>query len=236
MVVRCCPCNGNRARCIRCSCVKNNQPCVSCVPKRLGNCHNIPSSRSRGSPSPSPESVHFTSPNSSSSSGSFPNASSPSPITVDRDAGLNKDTSILQQSEVDDLMLKAYGTHRRLHTSPDWTTCWHTITQLTGSHYFLPAGVVGHRYVTTLTAEIELLPQGIHASERLIVFSSKETGWLKEQKRSDGPLIDVCLCGQTKISMHLFKRQFDVTICFSWLERERATTSLPIMSQGFSPD
>ena len=91
---------------------------------------------------------------------------------MDKDAGLNKDTSILQQSEVDDLMLKAYGTHRRLHTSPDWTTRWQTITQLTGSHYFLPTGVVGRRYVTTLTAEIELLSQGIHASERLIVFSS----------------------------------------------------------------
>ena len=69
-------------------------------------------------------------------------------------------------------MLKAYGTHRRLHTSPDWTTRWLTITQLTGLHYFLPTGVVGRRYVTTLTVEIELLSQGIHASERLIVFSS----------------------------------------------------------------
>ena len=45
----CCKCN-RTGRCLNCSCVKRGQPCLSCLPQRLGNCANTgqirPSSQS----------------------------------------------------------------------------------------------------------------------------------------------------------------------------------------------
>ena len=176
MADRCCSCNGSRARCIRCSCVQNRQLCVSCDAKRLGTCHNLPSSQSRArSPSPRQESVHLYSSTSDLShiSASSPRASSSAPNTVDRDTGLDDDTRILQQNEIDNLLMEAYDTpETAIFVSPVWSSRWLSITQLTGSHYFLPTGAVGRHYVTLLTEEIKLLSQQIHTSERLIVFSS----------------------------------------------------------------
>ena len=40
MAAHCCPCNGERARFVRCVCVREKHPCVSCHPKRAGNCKN----------------------------------------------------------------------------------------------------------------------------------------------------------------------------------------------------
>ena len=37
---RCCPCNGNRAKCWRCHCWKNGLPCSSCCPGERGACQN----------------------------------------------------------------------------------------------------------------------------------------------------------------------------------------------------
>ena len=34
----CCTCNGVRARCVRCICVKNGTPYVSCLPRKSGSC------------------------------------------------------------------------------------------------------------------------------------------------------------------------------------------------------
>ena len=41
MAARCCPCNGAKAKCIRCVCVKNGLPCISCCPSKLGYCQNV---------------------------------------------------------------------------------------------------------------------------------------------------------------------------------------------------
>ena len=41
----CCTCNGVRARCVRCICVKNGTPCVSCLPRKSGSCSNTLQSR-----------------------------------------------------------------------------------------------------------------------------------------------------------------------------------------------
>ena len=38
-VTRCCRCNG-AAKCLRCSCVRNNTPCSHCLPGDSGKCHN----------------------------------------------------------------------------------------------------------------------------------------------------------------------------------------------------
>ena len=37
----CCTCNGVRARCVRCICVKNGTPCASCLPRKSGSCSII---------------------------------------------------------------------------------------------------------------------------------------------------------------------------------------------------
>ena len=56
--------------------------------------------------------------------------------------------------------------------SSDWAKRWNTVIHLSGSHYSLPRGPVGRRYVTLLTEEIQHLTQKLYSSERLIVFSS----------------------------------------------------------------
>ena len=56
--------------------------------------------------------------------------------------------------------------------SSDWAKRWNTAIHFSGSHYSLPRGPVGHRYVTLLTEEIQHLTQKLYSSERLIVFSS----------------------------------------------------------------
>ena len=40
-MARCCPCNGEGARCVRCVCVKKNRSCSSCCPKKSGTCRNL---------------------------------------------------------------------------------------------------------------------------------------------------------------------------------------------------
>ena len=44
---RCCACNGRRAVCKSCSCVKKDLPCSSCLPGKQGSCHNPASHLSR---------------------------------------------------------------------------------------------------------------------------------------------------------------------------------------------
>ena len=45
MAGKCCGCNGDGARCIRCVCVKQRRPCVSCLPMKIGRCQNTLSCR-----------------------------------------------------------------------------------------------------------------------------------------------------------------------------------------------
>ena len=47
MAARCCTCNGVSAKCIRCLCVRNERPCVSCLPRRSGNCLNSLATRQK---------------------------------------------------------------------------------------------------------------------------------------------------------------------------------------------
>ena len=74
------------------------------------------------------------------------------------------------------MLLSAYGGHLSAPSSTapdsDWVSRWKLITHLSGSHYFLPRGQCGRRYVSTLTDEINLLTRGAFPSERAIVFSS----------------------------------------------------------------
>ena len=39
--LQCCRCN-DKGLCSRCQCVKNNTPCVNCLPLRRGHCRNAP--------------------------------------------------------------------------------------------------------------------------------------------------------------------------------------------------
>ena len=42
---RCCPCNGVKAKCVRCVCAKRKKPCISCIPGRSNSCQNSLSCR-----------------------------------------------------------------------------------------------------------------------------------------------------------------------------------------------
>ena len=190
----CCLCNGNRARCIRCSCVQNHSLCVSCVPKRLGNCHNLPSSScsghgaspmnssshssSKGSPSPSQGSVPVTSSHSSpqtTASSLTQDQSNHPPYPTSSPNSCQFEERPLDSRELRDLMVEAYGlpfASTMVTDSSDWAKRWNTVIHLSGSHYSLPRGPVGRRYVTLLTEEIQHLTQKLYSSERLIVFSS----------------------------------------------------------------
>ena len=78
--LRCCPCNGPSAVCVRCSCARAGHPCTSCCPLRDCRCRNQPSCRSRG-PSASPvPSSSLSSPGSSQSSTNG-QGTSPPPVT-----------------------------------------------------------------------------------------------------------------------------------------------------------
>ncbi len=44
MAAHCCSCNGSRAVCKRCSCVRSGNPCTSCHPSMIGKCSNQVSS------------------------------------------------------------------------------------------------------------------------------------------------------------------------------------------------
>ena len=82
---------------------------------------------------------------------------------------------LLDDGEVNNMLLSAYGAS--LSASPplvggEWYSRWRRTARLSGSHYFLPKGQCGRRYVSILTEEILLLSKGDFPSERVIVFSS----------------------------------------------------------------
>jgi hypothetical protein len=82
----------------------------------------------------------------------------------------------LTSSEVDDLMMRAFGSS----LVPDdfdggdnvWSDYWESISQLSGRHYDLPRGTCGRRFIDLLCVEIRHLTRGNYPSDRLIVFSS----------------------------------------------------------------
>lgn len=86
------------------------------------------------------------------------------------------DGHYLEQNEVDTMIQLAYGSSLVLpehqEDESDWISQWNTVTQFTGSHYNLPRGSCGRRFITTLIEEIQLLVNGSFPSKRLIIFSS----------------------------------------------------------------
>ena len=137
----CCPCNGNRARCVRCMCVQNGRLCSSCHTGRSRSCQNVsipsPSSPAlfetvaRSSPQmsdlatdshPSDDDESFVDPHLSSQA-------SPVPVT----------DLPLTLKDVNRKMTKAFGRGSILVQDDTpcnnlWTDRWQTITQLSGRH------------------------------------------------------------------------------------------------------
>ena len=76
----------------------------------------------------------------------------------------------------DDLVNQAYGTtfintDGGIRDTP-WCIRWAHIIQLSASHYTLPGGSVGRRYVDLLVDEVNHLAAGNHPSERVLVYGS----------------------------------------------------------------
>ena len=138
----CCPCNGNRARCVRCVCVQNGRLCSSCHTGHSRSCQNIsiPSPQfscsclrqwlapalkcliSATNSHPSDDDESFVDPHLSSQA-------SPVPVT----------DLPLTLTDVNRKMTKAFGRgsilvqDNTLSNNP-WTDRWQTITQLSGRH------------------------------------------------------------------------------------------------------
>ena len=97
----------------------------------------------------------------------------------------------LEQHEVDAMLQLAYGSSLVLPEhqgrESEWISRWDTVTQFTGSHYTLPRGSCGCRFITMLTEEIQLLVNGSFPSEQLIVFSSA----ILQQERSVSKTHDI---------------------------------------------
>ena len=134
----CCPCNGQRARCVRCRCIKDKRPCSSCLPGRNGRCQNSGRSTSPCPPSASqddqfiPDSPRAPSLDHSQRSPSL--FSSPgSNQAIDTDPS----DHLLTSAEVDSLMNKAFRSsliRSGGHCDPTWSPHWEKITRLSGNH------------------------------------------------------------------------------------------------------
>ena len=185
----CCSCNGTNAVCRRCTCVRNDRLCNSCLPSLSQRCLNVTVTRQRDSPLPLPSAIPLVATPAYASVGSpalvdIPTLSSSDTLSSveSLDTGGTSHSSqgldghYLEESEIDDLMKKAYG---RPLSAPNgnselcpWFGRWETISQHRGPHYSLPGGSVGRKYVDALTDEVSHLASGNYPSERLIVFSS----------------------------------------------------------------
>ena len=193
---QCCLCNGRKARCVRCVCVRSNKPCSSCRPGRRGICQNtsVQTSLSLDISRPVDHTVasvdylsrgdessvnvvsggdESTANVSSSNQSSFVfTGTSVTPSSF----GLDVDR-LLTSSEVDVLMSRAFDftlTKDLAISGGDRISLerWQSIIQLSGKHYDLPRGPCGRRYIDLLSEEIRHLSRGNYPSDRLIVFSS----------------------------------------------------------------
>ena len=114
-------------------------------------------SSSQGSPSPSQGSVFVTSSHSSpqtTASSLTQDQSNHPPYPTSSPNSRQFEECLLDSRELRDLMVEAYGlpfASLMVTDSSDWAMRWNTVIHLTGSHYSLPRGPVGHCYVTLLT-------------------------------------------------------------------------------------
>ena len=187
--VRCCQCNGSKARCTRCTCAKRNSPCVSCRPGPMDQCMNRTNvhaltNHTNGSSVEQSSNTLVPSPPLLSSSSSSPPLL-PSPVVSSHDSTQPVEGYFLNESEQNEMMLSAYGStmdtrsstctfqsHSEISLNQSWFLKWKSVIQLSGRHYDLPRGSCGRKYIGVLCDEIKHLAQRNYPSERVIVFSS----------------------------------------------------------------
>uniref|UniRef100_A0A1X7UF79 Tesmin/TSO1-like CXC domain-containing protein n=1 Tax=Amphimedon queenslandica TaxID=400682 RepID=A0A1X7UF79_AMPQE len=178
MADRCCQCQKTGV-CKSCSCVKEGRICTNCYPLRDNHCYNQPPASNSVLSSSSDEDLDTHVDVSHCDSDSVPSLSHSPQWSVTGASTMMtpaSDEVPLSQQELDSLMIEAYGPDALCTTTPncnsDWRSRWLSVTQLSGSHYSLPRGPIGRRYVSLLTDEIKFLAQKQHSSERLILFTS----------------------------------------------------------------
>ena len=177
----CCSCNGKNAVCKRCVCARARRPCTSCLPLSSGRCVNSLANRQDSLSSTESLSavdtltVHVN---------LRPTDSTADPSCCDTSASIQVDDSFHSSSSlpsnsdlsIHDRMNRAYGatlinSDGGSRDTP-WCIRWARIIQLSGSHYTLPGGSVGWKYVDLLTDEVNHLAVGNYPSERVLVCGS----------------------------------------------------------------
>uniref|UniRef100_A0A1X7VHQ8 Uncharacterized protein n=1 Tax=Amphimedon queenslandica TaxID=400682 RepID=A0A1X7VHQ8_AMPQE len=178
MADRCCQCQKTGV-CKSCSCVKEGRICTYSYPLRDNHCYNQPPASKSVFTSSSNEDLDTHVDVSHCDSDSVPSLShSPQRSVTGASTTMTpaSDELPLNQQELNSLMIEAYGPDALCTTTPnrnsDWRSRWLSVTQRSGSHYSVPRGPTGHRYVSLLIDEIKFLAQKQHSSERLIVITS----------------------------------------------------------------
>ena len=182
--MKCCTCNGEKARCVRCVCVKNKRPCLNCLPGRANSCHNTITQRQ--------SSVTVRSPPNNTDVPSRRGLSSPSISAPSSDADSDVDVSMTASPaplnsplnsptgndiDIDQYMKTAFGaalvrSEVPMATADVWVRRWTTVANLKGKLYHVPGGSVGRKYVEQLSLEVSYLAAGNFPFERLMVFSA----------------------------------------------------------------
>ena len=181
----CCSCNGKNAVCKRCVCARARRPCTSCLPLGSGKCINslanrqskLSSSDTSSDVDTSAVRVNLRASDSIDNDASCRDSSASIQVNVSCDF-LHTSSSLSSTSDlsIDDLMNQAYGAtlinSDGGNRDTPWCIRWARIIQLSGSHYTLPGGLVGRRYVDTLVDEVNHLAAGNYPSERVLVCGS----------------------------------------------------------------
>ena len=188
----CCSCNGSKARCVRCVCVKKRKPCVNCFPSRVNACQNNLTHRQQLAVSTqASDRTIMAAPSVAATSAATATHLDRSPVSASgrSDPSLNSSLSSPHNgvpvgnhvlpaedsaSAFESLMLQAY--REPGGEEPDSSDCWYnrwlSIVHLSGKLYSLPGGAMGRKYVDHLSKEVSYFSSGTCSSERLLVFSS----------------------------------------------------------------
>ena len=191
---RCCNCNGEHAKCLRCVCARAKKPCTNCHPSNHGHCQNkgsasqpncfvVAESQSKLQndvqqlPSFEP-SCQLSATSCSSLSDDLVivnNSSSQSPESIITPRLSARDQLKLpHQFTEDGKMRQAFGVPlaRNTRIDDDDTRCkrWKKIVSTRCSYYDLPGSAVGREFIDIRTQEVSMLCRARVRSERFIVF------------------------------------------------------------------
>ena len=179
----CCSCNEN-AVCKCCVCACARRPCASCFPLGTGKCVNsLANCQERFFSTKSLTDVGTSAVHISLGATNCIDDALCCDSTTSIQVNVSHDTSCASSSLSSTSDLFIYNLMNRVYDvtlinsdsggqDTPWCIRWARIIQHSGSHYTLPGGSVGQRYVDLLVNEVNYLVTGNYLSERVLVCGS----------------------------------------------------------------